>query len=303
MINPKSTLLLIDGCPETLYAAQLCSELASRSSGEVTALHVINTDLIREMFDFTTPGLVGSGPYISACEETRLSLRKVAEAITDSYSTKFSSIAGRPGAVLVEEGNPAEVIEKIYRQYDLIVMGHRPLRSRSKFHQSTSLCQALANDGAKPIVVVQKNVHEFSKLRLFIGDPVPPLACLQDILDFAKTVCLEPAFSWVGTEEGFEQLSHLVGQRVPGIDHTAVYFTNVEHPLLDRSARVDIQIREGELPIFFTRKILTGRFALQGEYVTNLLLDLDLPAYFLWPIEPYTQRQQLLPVHTAIALS
>jgi nucleotide-binding universal stress UspA family protein len=277
-------LLLIDGSAEALAAANVCRDLARLTGSSVVALHVINTPLLRRFLGFAKAGLVGSGPYVSAYEDMLTAARKLGETIIQAYQAEFADVvkhAKEP--VLLREGNPFEVIQDLYLDFDLIVAGHRTLAVRDS--ESRSLCQALINDGARPLLLVQRDALMPERMRLILGDGVPATACLKSVLNFADEAALDKEFAWAGSAPGFDAYAPRISELVPLAETSAVYMTDVSHPLLDADWRPEISRVCESLPVFFTRKQLGGRVTLQNEDAVGLLSELDVATCLIWPGE------------------
>jgi hypothetical protein len=283
MNEPSRYLLLIDGTAESYAAASLCEDLAERTGALVTALHIINTPLLRQLIPFAKPGLVGSGPYLGAYEEIRGGMSKLGECIMDAYRSKFSKLALHDRSVLVEEGDPAEVVSRMYDNFDLIVLGHKANSGPSSY--SRSLCQALITNSSRPILIVQQSREMPDKLRLVLGDGVPPHSCLKGVVAFAANARLGSEFVWAGSAAGFDAYNKTISEVVSPAEVDAVVFSESRHPILDADWRPEASTSSQSLPVFFTRPQLGHRITLQTQDTTGLLLDIAAPACLIWPNE------------------
>jgi hypothetical protein len=179
-MNAKKILLAFDGSMQSLNAAQLCWDLASKHSITLTAQHVINTAGLWQLLNFELPGLTGSGPYIEAQQAMEKELRSIGETLVSVYQAKAKS-HGCADQCILDEGDAISEVLRRSKMHDMVVIGHHPNTPASKNGAATeaggraprylthySMAETLACLLDKPLLVVQAPCSPWKSIKLIL---------------------------------------------------------------------------------------------------------------------------------------
>lgn len=165
----SSILLPITGSLESLNAAELAWYLAGQTDSELTAQHVIDIGTLLAFLGIEKPGLIGSGPFLTAYETMGRALRDISDKLEDSYTARVSSL-GIKSAFVVDEGDPVEEICKRARDHGFIVTGYH-----SRFIDYTQNCQVnklalaelIVQRSPVPVLIVKRPTTIISRFAVF----------------------------------------------------------------------------------------------------------------------------------------
>ncbi|MFN8657369.1 MAG: universal stress protein [Candidatus Obscuribacterales bacterium] len=168
-----SILLPFSGSRESMFAMDLAWTLAERLEMSVDAQHVVNIRGALDVLGVTTPGIIGSGPYVGAFESLCSELRNIATKLEDSYKARKAG-RGVSGEWFVDEGEPVDIIVNRSTQHDLLVMGHHQHEQPEQQllrHQAVrlSLSEILSQTSHAPLLVVQNQFTSISELALILA--------------------------------------------------------------------------------------------------------------------------------------
>lgn len=287
-MSPTSILLGLDGSAHSLCAAELCWSLAERSKAKVTGQHVVNVTGLWEFLGFSTPGLIGSGPYLNTYEEMSSHLRQLGETVLQLYDTRSQS-HGVKGESILDEGHPVAEICRRSSEHDLVVIGHHPngIPTPGDDRRKTirfSVAEVLAQNCVKPLLIVQGQCNLWSSITLLLSPQVmiPNTlgACfiLSKLLSIPLKLC-----RW----ENGEDKKILACQRRLYQEHFP------EFKLLDETVvhKDDsfpfsfLGVDENTLPVVSTWPMTKGREAEFGLSADTLVRYSQSKSLLLWPEE------------------
>jgi nucleotide-binding universal stress UspA family protein len=219
----KNILLAFDGSQQSYDAAALCWSLVKTHKVSLTAQHVINTKGLWRFLAFQTPGLIGSGPFLSAQEAISSELRILGETIAMAYNSRASSSAVDSCCVLDEGDAVAEIVKRSL-DCDLLVSGYRapPLSQEDEESYSPDFCATpsvadrLALEVECPLLLVQDAVAPWDRidLQLTCDERVEDAAAWSAALAAFLDIPLEIHGYIVGEEtySDLPDLSNIIGR-------------------------------------------------------------------------------------------
>jgi nucleotide-binding universal stress UspA family protein len=144
----KKVLVGIDGSPAATAAECWAADAVRASGGEVVALHVIDSPLLRQATEDVVNGLgmADSGPLRSHAESTRLLEEEWCQPLRDARVTYRTIVA---------KGDPVHELLHVARKedVDLIVIGHHA-ESSFVHRLFRGLSGDLLDRARRPVVVV-----------------------------------------------------------------------------------------------------------------------------------------------------
>lgn len=193
-MDRKKILLSLDGSAQSLYAAEICWKMAQLHGCSISAQHVIDTPGIWSFLAHDLPGLIGSGPYLTAQEAILQQLCAVGSTLLDAYELHAES-RGVQSHTNISHGNPVSEICRLAPEYDLVVTGHRPggimspSQDRRRFPRY-STAEKLAHCCNSPLMVVQEHCEEWKSITVLLSVTRAYPNALFGALEYAQLLCL-----------------------------------------------------------------------------------------------------------------
>lgn len=167
----KRLLLCVDGSAQSGYAAELCFKLAT-SGWSLTAQHVIDSVGIWSYLAHDLPGIIGSGPFLTARESIVQQLRDLGDTLLEHFEILAAGHTVNCTTQL-DEGNPLSEICRRTLEHELVVVGHRPTgilspqKDRRRFPRY-STAEKLAQYCLRPLLVIQQTVSSWRSITLLL---------------------------------------------------------------------------------------------------------------------------------------
>jgi nucleotide-binding universal stress UspA family protein len=309
-MNARKLLLAFDGSAQSLNAASLCWDLASKHPIEITAQHVVNTVGLWSFLDFELPGLTGSGPYIAARDNMARELRSIGETLVSIYQAK-SEMHGVYDQCVLDEGDPVTEIMRRSKDNDIVVIGHHHYQSPAKagsdgqneqFSRHAdhhSVAETLVGKLNKPLLVVQAQGIPWQRLELILhGNEGVELSfrAAAELANFLE-LPLEVS-SYFRGEEKYQQLPDLTEQ----LKETALLYPNLDlktrraklWPIDGDAHQAEVACREGTLVVIPTFAAGEGRRSAFGTMPELFVRHSGLSALLFWPADTTNAEPTLL---------
>ncbi len=292
-MKTKSILLALSGSEQSYQAAQVARNLAQKTGSKLVAEHVVDVKKTWAMFGCERAGLVGSGMYVSAYELICKSLRDLGSKLAEKFEAVFPNTE-----CLVVEGDPLNELCRQADDFDLLVVGHRPLITE---HTDAHVCgdfryslaEHLANSWSKPLLVVQGECKAWTKLRILVSVEHLNFRFIDESLKFANMLGLEPRLVCLasgGHEEPAAKLLPNLRSSHPelanvGIDVIGVGGAVEGHVTSDDAAYAEIAASDLDLFVLPTEQIGDRRLSVLGIPAKTFLQAWTLPNVLFFPEE------------------
>lgn len=288
-----SILLPVTGSRESMFAMDLAWKLGERLKMSVNAQHVVNTRGALEVLGLTTPGIIGSGPYVDAYESLCGAMRDIAAKLEDSY---LARMAGRnaTGTWFVDEGEP--VAEIVYRlpQHRLLIMGHhhQPELPLLK-HQTIRLPMAeiLAQLSTIPLLVVQKQFASISELALICAVDHVNTMWIHNCMEMAQALKVACSLTFLAAGQHEEPPTEFVRD----LKEASPKLRDLKMRIVTREGNQPAELathhlrgllgEPGCLPVIPTVDLEERRITSFAGSPSELLRRLPFEAVLIWPEE------------------
>lgn len=294
-MKTKSILLALSGSEQSSQAARVASDLAQNFEAELVAEHVVDIKRTWATFGCDRSGLIGSGLYVATHELICQSLRDLATKLAEKFEAVYPS-----AECLIVEGDPCEELSRKARDFDLVVVGHRPTAAENKcvddgsqYHYS--LAEHLSTLCSKPLLVVQGEYQSWIKLKIVVSLDHLNFRFIDHALSLAKVLGLEPKLLCLtsGSHEG------PAGQVIPDLRISRPELANLQIELIgvegaveehlstmaNLSNSAEIAASQQDLFVLPTEQIGGKRHSVLGIPTAGLLKAWTLPSVLFYPEE------------------
>jgi nucleotide-binding universal stress UspA family protein len=303
-MNATKILLAFDGSAQSLNAAELCWQLASKLPISLTAQHVVNTAGLWQYLNFQLPGLTGSGPYIAAQQAMGKELLAIGETLVEIYQAKAQA-HGVTEKCLLDEGDAIFEILRRSKEYDMVVIGHHPYTPSStlvaigaggslpRYVTHSSMAESLARVLDKPLLVVQAECPPWERIKLILCGNECIETSFRAAAEFASLLSLpldvSTYFQGEETVEDLPDLSDLVKEAKRLYPHLELRTTRAKlWPTFADTHEAEAYCPQGSLVIIPTRMIGEERLSLFGTAPDLFVRHSGVASLLLWPADART---------------
>ncbi|RTL38123.1 MAG: universal stress protein [Candidatus Melainabacteria bacterium] len=292
-MNTKSILLALSGSEQSYQAAQVARNLAQKTASKLVAVHVVDIKKTWAMFGCERAGLVGSGMYVAAYELICQSLRDLGKKLAEKFEAVFPAVE-----CLIVDGDPLDELCRRASDFDLLVVGHRPLVLDESHADTTtqfrySLAEKLSTLCSKPLLVVQGECKEWANLKILVSVEHLNFRFIDESLNLANRLGLKPklvCLSSGGNEEPAAKLLPNLRTSHPELANIEIDLIGVggavdEHFSTNGITGVEIEAAEEDLFVLPTEKICNKRLSVLGIPTSSFLKTWTLPNVMFYPEE------------------
>lgn len=210
----QKILLAIDGSLYSQNAAEVAWRIAKQTGAAVTALHVVDTASVVDLIGHIEPGFLDLEDYKGERDAIVESMQRAGQRLMHAYAQ-----AARHNKthveVIVECGNPADVIRATAVGYDLIVIGHKPFDSNQPQRYRRQLmrlsaAEYLAESTPKPLLVVQGKPVEWKSMTIMLSLDHINRSYLDVSIEMSRQFGLQPALVCLSTSDVEEPPTNLI---------------------------------------------------------------------------------------------
>jgi nucleotide-binding universal stress UspA family protein len=176
-MSQQSILLSLDGSIYSRYAANLCWHIANATGASVTAQHVIDDASTHDFIVHEPAGFISQAQYFAAYELVRKEQHELATKLKHAYVTEAAK-HGIKTEFVVDHGEPALAISERALCHDLVVVGHRPFKSKdgsahrrqiARHFTNVSVAEALAHECPTPLLIVQDDAPLMPEMTILLS--------------------------------------------------------------------------------------------------------------------------------------
>lgn len=213
-MSQPSILLSLDGSIYSRYAASLCWHIANATGAMVTAQHVIDDSSTHEFIVHEPAGFISQAQYFAAYEVVRKEQHELANKLKHAYITEAAK-HGIKTDFVIDHGDPTLAISERALCHDLVVIGHRPYKSkdgttyRRQFGRM-SVAEALAHECATPLLIVQDDAPLMPEMTILLSLEHLNERYIDNCLDLAKMLGQKATILCLSSGGHDEPPSHLV---------------------------------------------------------------------------------------------
>ncbi len=287
-----SILLPVSGSRESMFAMDLAWKFAEALKVSINSQHVVNTRGALEVLGLSTPGIIGSGPYMAAYESLCREMRNIAAKLEDACMARM---AGRnlPGKWFVDEGEPVDVIVNRLAEHQLLIMGYHHQTEPLLKHQTIrlSLAEIMSQVSTVPLLVVQKQMASISELALICAVDHVNTAWIHNCLELAQALNANCSLTFLAAgqhEEPPTDFVHDLKKSNPDLADLKMRIVTREGNQPAELATHHLRGLLGEagcLPVVPTVDRDERRITAFAESPSDLLRRLSFDALLIWPEE------------------
>lgn len=289
----SSILLPISGSRESMFAMDLAWKLGEELKMSVNAQHVVDTRGALEVLGLTTPGIIGSGPYVAAYDNLCAALREIGRKLEESYLTRKG---GRKvaGEWFVDEGEPVDIISNRIPQHNLIVMGHHHQPELPLLKHQTirlSLPEIMAQISTVPLLVVQQPLTQIRELAVICGVDHVNTLWIKNCVELARALRATCSLTFLTTGQHEEPPTDFVRD----LKEANPELRDLKMRIVTRQGNQPAELAShhlrgllGEadcLPVISTVDRSERRITSFGESPTELIRRLPFDYLLVWPEE------------------
>lgn len=300
----QSILLSLDGSIYSRYAANLCWQIAKATGAKVTAQHVIDDASTRDFIVHEPAGFISQAQYFAAYELVRKEQHELASKLKHAYVTEAAK-HGIKSEFVLDHGDPAVAICERALCHDLLVVGHRPFKSkdanshRRQFARPStnmSVAEALSHECSTPLLIVQDDAPLMPEMTVLLSLEHLNERYINTCLDLAKMLGQKPKILCVSTGGHEEPAVNLVKDLravnanikdtpVEVISLADVSTLNGESIPGHCALRADASNMSSTLPVMPTRQLGHNRVTILGGSPSLFVRYLALSSILLLPEE------------------
>lgn len=302
-MSQPSILLSLDGSIYSRYAANLCWHIANATGAMVTVQHVIDDSSTHEFIVHEPAGFISQAQYFAAYELVRKEQHELANKLKHAYVTEATK-HGIKTDFVIDHGDPALAISERALCHDLVVIGHRPYKSkdgnthRRQFGRM-SVAEALAHECATPLLIVQDDAPLMPEMTILLSLEHLNERYIDNCLELAKMLGQKPTILCLSSGGHEEPPAHLVKdlrEANPHIKDTPIEVVS----LADVSTvngevipghcalRADASTMSSTLPVMPTRQVGHSRITILDGSPSLFVRYLALSSILLLPEEHLT---------------
>ena len=305
-MNSPKILLSMDGSMQSIYAANICFDIAKRTGASLTAQHVIDVTGARQFVGQDSPGFLSAAAYGTSVKNVVREL----EVLSKELKTAVLSEASQHDLALefiIDRGDPIEEINKRAHDYDFVVIGHRhqPLMPSDVYHRQymrLSVAEALSQDLHKPLLVVQKPVDLWKSMTALCTTEWLDADYFDTCLLIAEKLKITPHMTCLVEREEKESAGKTIASftnnvtlrktmQIQELDMETVATNSGGYLFKQNVLRSDVDYFKDSLVVTPTRPDGRERQTLLGGPSTSFVRFLPLPAVLLMPQEAYTWKR------------
>ncbi len=213
-MSQPSILLSLDGSIYSRYAANLCWHIANATGAMVTAQHVIDDSSTHEFIVHEPAGFISQAQYFAAYELVKKEQHELANKLKHAYVTEATK-HGIKTEFVIDHGDPALAISERALCHDLVVIGHRPYKSkdgnthRRQFGRMSG-AEALAHECATPLLIVQDDAPLMPEMTILLSLEHLNERYIDNCLELAKMLGQKPTILCLSSGGHEEPPAHLV---------------------------------------------------------------------------------------------
>lgn len=199
-------LVPIDGSMYSRQAAEVAWSIAKQTGANVTALHVVDSPSVVELLGHVEPGFLTVADYKAERDAVIDSMTRASKRLVDEYR-RLAEANGVGANAMVETGNPCDIIKSAARDYDLVVIGHKPFNAVEEPERyrrqlmRLSAAEYLAEVSPKPLLVVQGKASEWSSMTIMLSLEHVNRCYIDSAVGISKELGLQPALVCLSTTE------------------------------------------------------------------------------------------------------
>jgi hypothetical protein len=207
-------------------------------------LHIVDSASTMELIGHTEPGFLEIGDYKNERDGILQCLARAAEGLMLAYEKEAAKL-GLEVRSMVRSGNPCDVISATARDYDLIVIGHKPFNANEPERYRRQLmrlsaAEYLAETSVKPLLVVQARPTEWKSMTLMLSLEHINKSYVNSSLELGSQLGLQPTLvclSTSGVEEPPTRFIRDVRRSDKALKHVPIAVVGIEE-LRDREYEV-----------------------------------------------------------------
>lgn len=307
----KSILLALSGSQQSRYATEVCWNLASKLEAMITAHHVVDSHSAWEFLGHEKPAFLESGRYLAAYQSLCKSLFCLGEELAEAYTSEAKK-RGIDDICIIDEGNPIEQICRRALNHKLVVIGHRPQSALQPIIDTNedgplphsagqfmrlSIAEALSNECARPLLVVQDKCNAWTSMTIMISMDHINEIFINSCLDMAESLNVNPVLLCLSSgaheesaesfikdiRESNQRLRDVPMAVAPANGQISVY--NNDNWFVPGEGKLDKEQFHNTLVVIPTRKVAGERITVVDSSPALFVRYLSLPSILLWPEE------------------